>query len=71
MWGTDFPWVTEKCSYKEAWELLDSGADSEAASLLTSEEREWVFGKSLKGLFPSAFGQGKELWAAVPPSAST
>lgn len=67
MWGSDFPWVTEKCSYPEAWGLLDAGDSAAGAALLTPEEREAVFGKTLKSLFPSAFGQGKQLWAAVPP----
>lgn len=49
MWGSDFPWVTEKCGYSKAWRILPDG-------FLSPEEREWVSGRTLASLFPDKFG---------------
>lgn len=57
MWGSDFPWVTEKCGYANAWRILQEGDSRAGAPLLSAAEQEWVFGKTLCSLFPGAFGQ--------------
>ena len=45
MWGSDFPWVTEKCGYVKAWNIVDD-------NFLSAEEREWIMGKTFLSLFP-------------------
>ena len=50
MWGSDFPWVTEKCGYAKAWDILPPGFVSE-------EEKAWLEGGTLRSLFPLHFGQ--------------
>jgi L-fuconolactonase len=47
MWGTDFPWVTEKCGYVKAWNVLENESE-----YLSAEEREWIMGKTFLSLFP-------------------
>jgi predicted TIM-barrel fold metal-dependent hydrolase len=47
MWGTDFPWVTEKCGYVKAWNVLENESE-----FLSAEEREWIMGKTFLSLFP-------------------
>lgn len=45
MWGSDFPWVTQKCGYKNAWNIVDDG-------YLSEEERKWVMGGTFLSMFP-------------------
>lgn len=45
MWGSDFPWVTEKCGYSKAWNIVED-------EFLSSQEREWIMGKTFLSLFP-------------------
>ena len=47
MYGSDFPWVTEKCGYQKAWNILPEG-------LLTDEEEQWVMGGTAAALLPFA-----------------
>ena len=37
MYGSDFPWVTEKCGYDKAWDILPAG-------FLSEEEAAWIMG---------------------------
>lgn len=45
MWGSDFPWVTEKCGYVKAWNILET-------DFLSADEHEWIMGKTFLSLFP-------------------
>jgi predicted TIM-barrel fold metal-dependent hydrolase len=45
LWGSDFPWVSEQCGYKNAWNVLED-------EFLSEEEREWIMGKTFLSLFP-------------------
>lgn len=47
MWGSDFPWVTEKCGYVKAWNII-----AEDDEFLSATEREWIMGKTFLSLFP-------------------
>ena len=50
MWGSDFPWVTDKCGYSKAWDVLPQG-------FLSDDELRWVSGGTLASLFPDSFAQ--------------
>jgi predicted TIM-barrel fold metal-dependent hydrolase len=58
MWGTDWPWVQEQeGGYANAWKIIESGdsnkeSSSRSSSLLTQEEKEFVYGKTAISLFP-------------------
>lgn len=53
MWGTDWPWVQEqKGGYANAWKIIESGDETTQESLLTHEEKEFVYGKTAISLFP-------------------
>lgn len=41
--------------YGQAWALLDHHEAAVGQQLLTEEERDWVFGRTLATLFPGAF----------------
>lgn len=45
MWGSDFPWVTQKCGYSKAWGILEEG-------FLSEEEMQWIMGGTFLSLFP-------------------
>ena len=47
-YGTDWPWVSEKEGYQNAWRILEEG---EGAQVLSAEEKEWVYGKTAVSLF--------------------
>ncbi len=59
MYGTDWPWVSEKEGYERAWRILERGQEGEegeraadnGAQVLTEEEKEWVYGKTALSLF--------------------
>lgn len=55
MWGSDWPWVTEKCGYAKAWTALDDAEAAAGKQILTPEQREWVFGGTAASLFPGAW----------------
>ena len=46
LFGTDWPWVSEKEGYQKAWQILEQDQ-----SVLTEEEKEWVYGKTATTLF--------------------
>jgi predicted TIM-barrel fold metal-dependent hydrolase len=47
MWGSDFPWVTEKCGYTKAWDILPD-------TCLSDEEASWIMGGTISTLLPFA-----------------
>uniref|UniRef100_A0A061RAH3 Catalytic hydrolase n=1 Tax=Tetraselmis sp. GSL018 TaxID=582737 RepID=A0A061RAH3_9CHLO len=56
LWGTDFPWITEQCGYAKAWRIVDDGDREESGNgLLSSEEKEKIFGGNLARLFPGGW----------------
>ncbi|KAF6262608.1 hypothetical protein COO60DRAFT_1268012 [Scenedesmus sp. NREL 46B-D3] len=59
MWGTDFPWVTtaDGFGYAKAWQLLDDYEAATGEPLLSKEQRRWVFGETIAGLFPGGWQQ--------------
>jgi predicted TIM-barrel fold metal-dependent hydrolase len=54
MYGSDFPWVTEKCGYVNAWNVLPDG-------LLSEEEEAWIMGGTLASLFPRHFRKARRM----------
>lgn len=46
MWGSDFPWVTEKCGYTKAWNIMEDDF------FMSEEEKKWVMGGTFLSLFP-------------------
>uniref|UniRef100_A0A383V5S3 Amidohydrolase-related domain-containing protein n=1 Tax=Tetradesmus obliquus TaxID=3088 RepID=A0A383V5S3_TETOB len=59
MWGSDFPWITsvEGFGYVKGWQLLDDVEAATGEQLLTQEQRQWVFGGTIAGLFPGSWQQ--------------
>lgn len=53
MWGSDFPFVVKECGYKEAKDLVPNLSRKELH--LSSEELEWIMGKTMMHLFSSAW----------------
>ena len=53
LWGTDFPWVTQKDGgYGGAWSLVERGDEAEGSDpLLTSDEKLWIYGKTASSLY--------------------
>lgn len=55
MFGTDFPWVTEKCDYSDAWNMVEEGDIATGHVLLTEEEKKMVYAGTLLSLIPGAW----------------
>ncbi|GMH43486.1 hypothetical protein BSKO_11408 [Bryopsis sp. KO-2023] len=51
MWGSDFPWITQQCGYVKSWEILQAGDEATGEKLLTDQETEWIFGKTIQTIF--------------------
>lgn len=54
MWGSDFPFVQQKCGYSAAWSLLLT-----EQSLFTEEELQWIFGGTIQTLLGGLQWGGK------------
>eukprot|EP00210_Caulerpa_lentillifera_P009505 g9065.t1 len=53
LWGTDFPWVIQQCSYSKAWNIINDGDQIKEETLLTPEEKDWINGGTARALFLS------------------
>ena len=50
---SDFPFVEEQCGYGKVWEILPQVELED--EVLTPEEQSWVFGGTVRSLFPGAW----------------
>jgi len=55
MFGTDFPWVMDKCGYVNAWSVIEEGDKVTNSSLLTDEEKQFLYSGTLLSLLPGAW----------------
>eukprot|EP00850_Spirogloea_muscicola_P021804 SM000262S09883 [mRNA] locus=s262:43074:46242:- [translate_table: standard] len=54
LWGSDFPYVTEECSYSASWQILPSEKDIQE-ELMSRQDAALVLGGSARLLFPGAW----------------